>query len=287
MNFEAYGNLKKEYNLVNDNTFKITSISKYFIIINDRNKLIELIKILETEKIKYLVLGGGSNIILPSYYDGVIIKLDLKEVSIIDDKIKVESGYYLNKLAIETVNLGLKGLQWASGIPGQIGGSIVSNAGAHNYEIMQFVEKLEVLENNQIKIINKEDIEYSYRNTNLKGKIVLKAYLKLSHGNKEELLAEVKENTLRRTKTQPLEYPSVGSVFRNPPNNYAGKLIEDAGLKGYRIGGAEVSQKHANFIINKDNATSEDIIKLINHVHAQVLKIYNIDLTIEPEIVLK
>ena len=286
MNLEIYGKVQNDFNLINNNSFKINAICKYFIIVDDKLKLTNLIKYLKEVNVKYLVLGGGSNIILPSYYDGVVIKLDFKELIIKDELVEVGASYFLNKLASETINLGLKGLEWAAGIPGHIGGSIVSNAGAYKHEICEVVEKIEVLENDEIKVLGKQDIKFSYRQSDLKGKIVLKAYLKLTKSNKEELLQLVKDNTAKRVSTQPLEYPSVGSVFRNPPDNYAaGKLIEDAGLKGYSIGGAEVSKKHANFIINKGDATSEDIISVINFVHNKVLEVYGIDLIVEPEII--
>jgi len=285
MNLEKYGNLTSNFNLKNDNTFKIDCICQYFIIVNDINKLTELIKYLKTEQIKYLVIGGGSNIILPSSYNGVVIKLDLTELVINEEVIEVGAGYYLNKLANETINLGLQGLEWAAGIPGQIGGSVVSNAGAYKHEIMDYVIKLDVLEDNEIKTLSNCEIKYGYRETNLKDKIVLKAYLKLKKADKEELITLVRENTQKRISSQPLEYPSVGSIFRNPEGNYAGKLIEEAGLKGLEIGGAQVSEKHANFIINKNNATSEDIINLVNHVHQKVLEVHNIDLVVEPQII--
>jgi len=240
---------------------------------------------LKKENIKYFVIGGGSNIILPSTYDGVVIKLDFSELIINENSIEVEAGYYLNKLANETINLGLQGLEWATGIPGQIGGSIVSNAGAYKHEIMDYVLLVEVLVDDEIKILTKNDIKYGYRETNLKDKIVLKAALKLNQGNKDELINLVRENTNKRVSTQPLDYPNCGSIFRNPEGNAAGKLIEDAGLKGYQIGGAEVSNKHANFIINKDNATSEDIKNLISYVQNKVLEVYGIDLVVEPKII--
>ena len=217
-----------------------------------------------------------------------MIKLKFNSLLIKDNFIEVGASYMINKLALETVNKGLKGLEWASGIPGTIGGSIVNNATCFKGELMPLIIKLDVLDNGEFKTITTKDFEYSYHYTSLKEKniIVLKAYLKLESGKREELLQVIKDRTLKRRETQPIKYPSAGSVFRNPENaDPAGKLIEEAGLKGLSIGGAEVSLKHGNFIINKNNATGEDIKKLISKVHKEVLTKYNIDLILEQEII--
>jgi UDP-N-acetylmuramate dehydrogenase len=287
MNLEKYGLVTSNHSLVNENTFKIACICDYYILVNDANKLKELIMYLKDNNIKYFVIGGGSNIVLPDHYSGVVIKLDFKELKMDKTKIEVGASYYFNKLAIETVNKNLAGLEWAAGIPGMIGGSIAGNAGAYGDEIMNYVTKIEVLENGEVKTLFAKDIKYGYRYTSVlkAGIIILKAYLNLKKGSKEELSLLIKENTAKRVLSQPLEYPSAGSIFRNPEGNYAGKLIEEAGLKGYRLGGAMVSEKHANFIINYEKATGEDILNLINHVHAKVLEVHGIDLIIEPQII--
>jgi len=290
MNLEAYGKLTKDYNLINDNHFKIKCICDYFIVVDNVIKLTNLIKYLEDEKQKYLIIGGGCNIILPEFYHGVVIKLLFNDLLIDKYQVEVGASYNLSKLAMDTVNLNLAGLEWAAQIPGTVGGAVIGNAGANAANIngiLEWVDKLEVLENHKIKIMRKNDFEYGYRYTNLKTKniIIIKVYLTLEKGKKSDLLQIIKDNSEKRMATQPLEYPSVGSIFRNPEGHSAGKLIEDAHLKGYKIGGAMVSEKHANFIINYDNATSEDIIKLIKHVHNEVLKKYNIDLKVEPQII--
>ena len=184
---------------------------------------------------------------------------------------------------------GLTGLEFAAGIPGTIGGAIYMNAGAYKSDMGYVVEKVKVLTDKLeiISLVNKE-MNFHYRSSFLqkhKGYICLEALIKLSKGNRdniEELMAERKR---RRIESQPLEYPSCGSVFRNPEGDFAGRLIEEAGLKGKRIGGAMVSKKHANFIINYKNASADDIHDLILNVHDKVLKKYNIDLKIEQEFV--
>ncbi len=285
---EEYGIVTNNADLEKYNTYHLKSKCKSLITVNDNNKLKSLIKYLNDINEKYFIIGNGSNIILPEYYDGVVIKLNINELTIKDNIIEVEASYMINKLALVTINNNLKGLEWASGIPGTIGGSIVNNATCFKGELMPLIIKIDVLDNNEFKTITIKDFDYSYHYTSLKAKkmIVLKAYLKLEYGNKVELLQIIKDRTLKRRETQPLEYPSAGSVFRNPENaNPAGKLIDDAGLKGLSIGGAEVSLKHGNFIINKNNATSEDIKKLILKIHEEVLTKYKIDLILEQEII--
>lgn len=287
MTFKEFGEVFENYDLVNNNTYKVHSICNYYIIVDDVIKLTNLINYLNNQNIKYFVIGNGSNIILPSIYDGVVIKLKFNSIEYLDNKVIVGSSYMLNKLAYETINNGLSGLEWASGIPGTIGASIYGNAGAYKDEISNYVEEIEVLENNKIKIIKKSDITFSYRNTSLRKRnlIILKATLILKQGNKEESLNLVKERLERRSATQPLDYPSAGSVFRNPEGLFAGKLIEDLNLKGKMVGDAKISEKHANFIINNGNATGEDIQKLIGLIMNEIKKEYQIDLILEQEII--
>lgn len=282
-----FGEVIKEANLKDHNTYRLNSTCRYLIKVSDINKLQSLIKYLEEAKLKYFIIGNGSNIILPSYYDGIIIKLILNDLLIDGTSIEVGSSYMINKLSNFTVNNDLKGLEWAAGIPGEIGGSIVGNASCYGGELMPLIKKIDILENNIFKTITTDDFEYSYRYTSLKDKniIILKIYLEFAKGNKEELLNEIKLRTIKRVETQPLEYPNAGSVFKNPEGDSAGRLIEEAGLKGLTVGGAEVSNKHANFIINKSNATSEDIKELITIIHNTILKKYDIDLILEQEII--
>lgn len=287
MNFANYGIVKKQYDLYNNNTYRVHSICDYFIIVNDVVKLINLIALLNNNNIKYFVIGNGSNIILPIKYNGVVIKLDFNSIEYTNNKVIVGASYLLNKISIETAKNNLTGLEWASGIPGSIGASIVGNAGAYNDSISNYVEEIEVLENNKIKIIKKNDIFFEYRSSSLKKRrlIVLKVVLLLKQGKSQESLAIIQDRALRRKNSQPLQFPNAGSVFRNPEGKYAGKLIEDLNLKGKSINGAEISSKHANFIINKGNATGEDIKELIKLIKSSVYKHYHINLTLEQEII--
>lgn len=282
-----FGTLKKEVSLKNYNTYKLDSKCKYLIIVNNILNLKELINYLKEINLKYFIIGNGSNIILPTYYNGVVIKLDLNKIKYNNNIVEVEASCMLNKLALDTAIKGFKGLEWASGVPGTVGGSTINNAGCYGSEIFDNIIKIDILKDNDIITLNKEDIKYRYRYTSLKEEkiIILKTYFKLEKGNKVELLTLIKERTEKRIASQPLNYPSAGSIFRNPEGDSAGRLIDEANLKGKKIGGAMISEKHANFIINYNNATSEDIIKLINLIKETIFKKYNINLILEQEII--
>lgn len=272
-------------------TYKVGGTAKLLVFPETREKLIELLKYLKENNIKYFIMGCGSNLLFSSKtYDGVIIKLsNLNNVKIFDNKVYVEAGHSVIKLCMLCADKNLGNLEFLSGIPANVGGAICSNAGAYKMEMSDIIESAEVLDEN-LNIINftKDDMKFAYRDSIFKENknyIILSAVLKLEYKEKNEILEIIKNRKERRLETQPLEYPSAGSVFRNPDVAPSGKLIEDLGLKGYSIGGAKVSEKHANFIINYNNATSEDIKKLMDYVKEKVKKEYNIDLIREQELI--
>lgn len=275
------------------NTYRIGGTAKYLISPNSISDLVNVLKLLKEENIKYFVLGNGSNVVLNSReYDGAVIRLNKLNGIEIHPELQMayaEAGAMLPKLVTESTNKSLTGLEFAAGIPGTIGGSIYGNAGAYNACILDYVTSVTVLDENlEIKTIQHENIEYSYRTSMFKESkkyIILGAKFFLKEGEKQSSLDIIEDRRNRRIASQPLEYPSAGSVFRNPEGDFAGRLIESCNLKGFRIGGAEVSEKHANFIINKENATSNDVYKLINHVHKTVLEKTNVDLLIEQEFI--
>ena len=281
--------IKENASLKNLNTYKLESTAKYLVRVETVEGLIAFLKYLKEENIKYFILGAGSNIIIDEYFDGAIIKLDgLRKIEIHDHIVECESGVMMGTLACTTIDHNLTGLEWAINIPGTLGGSIVGNAGAYNKEIFDNLKSIKVLDENlEVREIPKEKIKHTYRHTELKEHpwIVLKAVFLLEKGNKEESLKLIEDRKERRRATQPLDMPSAGSVFRNPENDHAGRLIEAAGLKGKKIGGAMVSEKHANFIVNAGGATSEDIKNLIKLVHTQVKQDFNVDLVLEQEII--
>lgn len=287
---EEYGNVEYNISLVNFNTYKIGGKAKCVIKPFNIDKLKELIIYLKENNANYFVLGKGSNVILPDEdYEGVVILLDnINNISIKENIVEAEAGIVLSVLINQLINNNLGGLENLLGIPGTLGGAIVGNAGCYSSLISDHLIEVKYLEKNEIKIIKKEDCDFEYRNSIFKKdkeKIIISAKFKLPNSNKEEMLEKVKKNMLKRNESQPLEYPNAGSVFRNPINISAGKIIEELELKNYNVNGAFISSKHANFIINKDNATSEDIKKLIEIVKNKVKEEYKIELILEQEII--
>ena len=273
------------------NTYKIGGIAKCIVFPKNEEKLIILLKLIKENNIKYKILGKGSNVIFSSKpFEGIIIKLDeFNKLNIDDTVVTVGAGYSLMKLALEMTKKGLSGLEFATGIPGSVGGSIYMNAGAYNSDMGYIVSEIKAIDPNlNIVTLYNADLDFHYRTSFLqkhKDYICIEAKLVLKHGNKKEMMEIVEDRKRRRLMTQPLEYPSAGSVFRNPTNIPAGKLIEDAGLKGKTIGGAMVSKKHANFIINYDKATSEDIYNLVNYIKDEIKKQTGVELKQEQEYV--
>ena len=287
---KEFGIVLENVNLKDYNTYKIGGIAKYIVKPNKVEDLINLIDYLKKENIDFLVIGKGSNIILPDEdFDGVLILLDnLNKYVIKDNVVEVEAGIGLGTFIMNLVNNNLGGLEKLCGIPGTLGGAIVGNAGCYGSLISDCLVSVTYLENGTIKTILKNDCNFSYRDSifkRYKNKIILSCKFELNKSNKEDMLEIIKENTLKRKNSQPLEYPNAGSVFRNPEGVAAGKLIEVLGLKNYNINGAYVSNKHANFIINKDNAESKDIVTLIEFIQEKVEKEYGIKLILEQEII--
>jgi len=272
-------------------TYKVGGEALALVIPDSIDDLIKLLNFIKENNIKYKILGNGSNVIFKDeLYEGIIInlsKLDNFEVN--DTVVTVGAGYNLTKLALKTAKLGLSGLEFASGIPGTVGGAVFMNAGAYKSDMGYIVSEVKVLTPDlKIKTLYNKDLDFHYRTSFLKqnpGYICLEAKIVLKHGDKDEILALLEDRKQRRLMSQPLEYPSAGSVFRNPNGDFAGRLIEEIGYKGKNIGGAYVSLKHANFIVNKGGATANDIKKLINEIQEKVKEKYDIELILEQEII--
>lgn len=286
---ENDGDIKENVSLKTLTTLKVGGISKYVFYPKNVTSLKKALTLFKENNINYKIFGNGSNII-PSdkIYDGVIIKLSsLNNLKINDEVIEVEAGYSLMKLAKEVIKLGLSGLEWANSIPGTIGGAVYMNAGAYKQDMSFVLEKITALdENMNIVTLNKDELDFSYRHSRLmeENLICLSATLKLEKKDISLIEEVVNKRKEKRMETQPLEYPSAGSVFRNPFNDFAGRLVEECNLKGKQIGGAMISLKHANFIINKDNATGKDVLDLINLAKKEVKEKFNIELKQEQEL---
>lgn len=284
--YEYYKNISlKKYN-----TYRLDVMCEYLIYPKNIDELIELLKYLKDKKIKYLILGGGSNIILARPCFGVVIKLDkLNNISINNNIVVAEAGVSLITLSNTCMNNNLNGLAFAGGIPGTVGASTSMNAGAYKEDMASVIKEVKVITPSlDIITMAKDELNFSYRNSFLKEHkdyICIETTFALSYKDKEEIKSVMDSRKQRRIESQPLDNPSAGSVFRNPEGLSAGKLIEDIGLKGYQIGGAKISEKHANFIINTGEATFDDIITLINFVKVRVKEEYDIDLILEQEII--
>lgn len=273
-------------------TYRVGGICRVMAYPADVSELIKLLKLLKSRNVKYKILGNGSNLLFSDKeYDGFLIKLNSFDTLTFfgNNKIKVGAGYSLIKLSLMAAKKGLTGLEFASGIPGTVGGAVFMNAGAYKSDMGYVVETVKVLTPN-LEIINLENKEmnFHYRSSFLqthRDYVCLEVILKLNVGKREAIEDVIRERRERRVASQPLEYPSAGSVFRNPEGGFAGQLIEESGLKGMTKGGAMISDKHANFVINYKDATSSDIKYLIDLAHDTVLEKYNVDMKIEQEFV--
>jgi len=273
------------------NTYRLDVIAKYLVFPNSKEEFRDILKFVVEKGIKHVVLGNGSNVILKDdYYDGVVILLNkLNKVKIDDDMVVVDAGYSLQKLALEVSNMGLVGLEFATGIPGLVGASIAMNAGAYNKSLSEIVTSVLVLNKDfEFVVMDNSELDFEYRSSIFKkekGCYVVSAKIQLTKGNKDELLERISKRRVKRLETQPLDMPSAGSVFRNPPDMYAGELIEKCGFKGYFVNDAMVSEKHANFIVNSGKAKGADIIKLVDKIKKGVKDEFGVELVMEQIIV--
>ena len=257
----------------------------------DYPSIIPLIQYLKEQDVPFTMIGNGSNLLVSDKgIEGVVISLGKKssDITIDGDKMIVQAGAMLSTVANTAADNGLTGLEFASGIPGTIGGAVYMNAGAYGGEMKDVLESVLVLtEDYKQKVMTPEELELSYRHSSLmeNGGYVLSAVIKLQPGDKSEIKAKIDDIRAQRTAKQPLNYPSAGSTFKRPEGYFAGKLIDDAGLRGYSVGGAQVSEKHCGFVINKDKATAADVLKLMNDVDDIVYEMFGVHLTPEVRII--
>lgn len=285
------GSVDKNESLKKFNTYRLSGTISIVVYPDDEKALIKLIKFLRVNKIKHKVLGLGSNVLFVNdSYDGVLIRLDkFNHIEINDTIVKAGAGVSLTKLAFRTIREGLAGMEFATGIPGTVGGGVYMNAGAYKSDMGYIVSEIKVLDEEYcIKTIYNKEINFHYRTSLLKENpklICLEATFVLKKGKKEVLKSVVEDRKKRRLMTQPLNYPSAGSVFRNPDNDYAGRLIEVLGYKGQIKGGAAISEKHANFIVNLGAAKGSEIKFLMMKIKKDVEKEFGVELKIEQEFI--
>lgn len=284
-----YGQVKDNISIKTLTSFRIGGCAKLVLYPNSIDNLVESIKYLTNNQTNYKIWGMGSNILASDNdFDGVIIKLDqmLNTIDIKDGIVSVDAGVSLIALAYKTCLLGLSGFEYATGIPGSVGGAIYMNAGAYKHDTYEILSKVLVLRTDELVWLNKEDLHYSYRHTSFcdhKDWIILKAEFNLTKGNIDDIQKVIEDRKQRRFQSQPLNLPSAGSVFRNPSGMFAWQVIDSIGLRGKRIGGAMFSLVHSNFIVNVDHAKAEDVYELIQLAIRLSKEKLNIDLIPEVE----
>lgn len=270
-------NVYKDELMKKHTTFRVGGPADWFVTPEEEEQVRDLVNVLRREKIPYYVMGNGSNLLVGDKgYRGVMIQIcqKMNRIRTIDAHVVyAQAGALLSKIAAEALTQNLTGLEFASGIPGTLGGAVMMNAGAYGGEMKQVLKStLSLTAEGEFRVLPVEQMELGYRTSifSRSGDIVLSAEIKLEPGNPEEIRAYMDELKEKRVTKQPLEYPSAGSTFKRPQGYFAGKLIQDAGLRGFQVGGAQVSEKHCGFVINKDNATAAEILSLIEQVSDKV-----------------
>lgn len=283
--------VKYDEPLKNHTTFQIGGKCIALIEPKKVEDIIEAIKICRENNLKFFVIGNGSNLLVPDDgYNGVIIKIksEFSNIQVEGECLIAHSGAKLSEVYTVAYENSLTGFEFASGIPGTIGGAIFMNAGAYGGEMKDIVESVEVLDldNYEVKELKNEELDFSYRKSIIQRKnyIVLTIKLKLKKGNKEEIKAVYEDLREKRNSKQPLNFGSAGSTFKRPEGHFASKLIEDAGLKGYHINDAWVSEKHSGFIVNKGNASYKEVMELIKYVQKVVFEKFEVKLETEVRI---
>jgi len=305
--------VKKNVILKNYTTFQIGGPAQYFFIAKTKQDLIKAIQAAKKNNLPFFILGGGSNLLVSDKgFNGLIIKFQVSSFRFQENIVYSEAGTTLGELVNASVRKGLSGLEWAVGIPGTVGGAIYGNAGAFGKSMGEIIKSVEILDVGKInppksrpfskraglRRVKKQDCRFNYRDSIFKHKknlIILSATLQLKNGDRKEIEKKIKKNLEQRKETQPLNFPSAGSVFKNPSpaqiskkfvagkSFSAGELIEKCGLKGKRAGRVKISEKHANFIINLGKGQAKDVIRLINLVKKKVKKKFGIELEEEIE----
>ena len=270
--------------------FKVGGPADILLIPKSKEQVIKSVEVCKENKIPFYLIGNGSNILVrDGGFRGVVISLKEVNTIIVDgDKIEAECGAMLKAVSDKAMENSLTGFEFACGIPGTIGGAVFMNAGAYDGEIAHVIESAEIIDEecNIVRLSNK-DLDFGYRSSIVmkKGYTVLSAVFKLEKGQVKTIKELVDDLTNKRETKQPLEYPSAGSTIKRPTGYFAGKLIQDAGLKGYSIGGAAVSEKHSGFVINKGNATAKDITDLIKYIQDEVKRQFGVELHPEVRII--
>ena len=273
----------------NHTTFKIGGLTDCLIKVNNIEDLIIISQFTKQNEIPLTIMGNGSNVlVLDGGIRGIVVKIDIQKFEINENFVTVGAGNKMIEIAQNLLKHSLTGFEELSGIPGTLGGAVRMNAGAHGKEIKDVIKIVTVMDyKGNIKQIKNEDMKFEYRNSIISKEklIILEAVLELQKGNKEEIQSKMKEYATWRKEKQPLEYPNGGSTFKRGDGFVTAALIDECGLKGYRIGGAEVSTKHAGFVVNTGNATAKDVIELTNYIKEKVYEKFQKKIELEIEII--
>lgn len=270
-------------------TFQVGGDADCLILIEKEEEFASLIRYLNQIEIPYLVLGNGSNLLVSDDgFRGIVLKTkgSFSEITVDGEQITAQAGALLSQVAKAAYEQGLTGFEFAAGIPGTVGGAVVMNAGAYDGEMSQVVSRVQVIDKTgEILTMDNESMEFGYRKSAIKNQpfVAMQVTYQLQKGDKEQIKERMDELAAARREKQPLEFPSAGSTFKRPKGYFAGKLIMDAGFRGYTLGGAQVSEKHCGFVINKGNATAQDISDLMKEVSDGVYEKFNVRL--EPEVI--
>jgi UDP-N-acetylmuramate dehydrogenase len=286
------GKVKRNEPLSQHTTMKIGGPADLFIEPSSLENIQKVMNLIKERQLPWRAIGRGSNLLVSDKgIEGVVIRLGsgLNHLSINESTITVGGGHSLVSLSTLISKRGLSGLEFASGIPGSVGGAVYMNAGAHGSDISKILKRAHILfEDGSIEWLSNDEMEFTYRTSVLQKKrpgVVLEAEFKLTMGDRTAIVSKMQNNKDYRKETQPWNFPCAGSIFRNPLPNYAGKLIEEAGLKGFQIGGAKISEMHGNFIVNAGNATAKDVLDLIQYIKDKILHLYGIKMETEVEII--
>ena len=268
-------------------TFRIGGPAKYYVMPQTKEQVKDIIECCKESDMPYYILGNGSNLLVSDKgYEGVVIQIfkNMNEILVEGNVMKAQAGALLSTIAARALDAGLSGFECLAGIPGTLGGACVMNAGAYGGEMKDVLEEVLVLtEDGEFLTLPKENLELGYRTSIIakKNYVVLEAVMRLEEGDKEAIKARMDELKEQRVTKQPLEYPSAGSTFKRPEGYFAGKLIQDAGLRGFQVGGAQVSEKHCGFVINKEEATAADVAELMRQVSLKVEEQFGVPLEAE------
>lgn len=269
-------------------TFRIGGPADYYLCPHSTEEMQKILQICKENNIEFFILGNGSNLLVSDKgYRGAVIQLwkNFSDIIAEEKTITVKAGALLSKVAAEALEEGLTGMEFASGIPGTIGGAVVMNAGAYGGEMKDIIKEVTVLtKEGEILTLSKEEMNFGYRTSVVKekGYVVISVVLQLEKGDREKIRKVMDDLKERRVTKQPLDMPSAGSTFKRPEGYFAGKLIMDAGLRGFSVGGAQISEKHCGFVVNKGDATAADVLGLIREVQKRVQEQFGVAL--EPEV---